>query len=364
MKDDLSYWLWLSEVEGVGPKTFFHLVKIFGSARKVWEASPKEFGAKRVENRVKDAIFSAKEKVDPKGLLQSLVKKNIQFLPFFDKNYPANLKKIYDPPPILYFKGNFCEEDRLAVAVVGSRKMSAYGREVTEYLVEGLVNAGITIVSGLARGIDGWAHRTAIEAGGRTIAVLGSGVDVIYPPEHQNLSEQIIKGRGAVVSEFPPGTGATPGNFPARNRLISGLSLGVLVTEVAQDSGSLITASYALEQNREVFAVPGPITSPLSRGPLDLVKSGAKLVSQVFDILEELQIEARFQKLEARKILPESREEELLLQVFGSEQKHIDEIVRQSGLSTAKVMATLSVMELSGKVKQVGNGVYAKVGNW
>ena len=358
LNNDLPYWVTLSQVDGVGPKTFFHLFKLFGSAKKIWSAKEQEFGVKKVPKLVKEAIFEARNKVDPTTILADLNKKNVQITAFFEKNYPKNLKTIYDPPPVLYYKGILRPEDDLAVAVVGSRKMLSYGREVTEKIVEGLISAGITIVSGLARGVDGCAHKSAILSGGRTLAVLGCGVDIIYPPEHRQLYDQIVK-NGAVVSEFPPGTPATPGNFPARNRIISGLSLGVVVTEAASDSGSLITANCALEQNREVFAVPGSINSPQSVGTLDLIKSGAKLTSSVNDILEELQIEARFKKLEARKILPESKEEEVILKILESEQKHVDQIVRESKLKASKVISTLSVMELSGKVRQLSSGVYS-----
>lgn len=205
-----------------------------------------------------------------------------------DKNYPENLKKIDNPPLSLFIKGAIKAADKKALAVVGSRRMSGYGEKVTQKLVTDLVREKITIVSGLARGIDTIAHQTALKMGGRTIAVLGSGLEKIYPPENKNLAEEIIKGHGAVVSEFPPEQPPAVLNFPARNRLIAGLSLGVLVIEGAARSGSLITARWAAEQGKEVFAVPGPIDAVNSQAPLFLIKQGAKAVATVEDILEEL----------------------------------------------------------------------------
>ncbi len=246
------------------------------------------------------------------------------------------------------------------MAVVGTRRMTGYGRQVTEALVSDLVSAGMTVVSGLAYGVDSVAHETALAVGGRTIGVLASGLDRISPVGRLRLVEKIIKsGQGAIVSEFPLGMTPIRGSFPARNRIISGLSLGVLVTEGATQSGAKITASHAAAQGREVFAVPGPITSQMSAAPADLIKMGAKLVYKVDDILEELNIESRVKYQKSRKILPESPEEEKLLALIQDEAKHLDQLVRESGLETGKVASIMSLMEIKGKVRNLGNMVYS-----
>jgi len=249
------------------------------------------------------------------------------------------------------------EEDAWAVAVVGTRRSSPYGREVTRRLSAALARSGITIVSGLARGIDGEAHRAALEAGGRTIAVLGCGVDQVYPPEHRKLAAQIIA-QGAVVSDYPLGTRPEGGNFPPRNRIISGLSLGVLITEAPVRSGALITANYAAEQGRDVFAVPGPILVRRSAGTNALIQDGAKLVLGPEDILEELNLNMVVEQVEARQVLPADETEAALLSHLSAEPTHVDEIRQQVGLSIEQVTGTLALMELKGMVRQVGGMNY------
>lgn len=277
-----------------------------------------------------------------------------------DSVYPELLKNIHDPPEHLYVKGEIKTEDSLAFAVVGTRKFTNYGREAVEYLVPQLVAAGLTIVSGMARGIDAFAHQTAISAGGRTIAVLGSGINVVYPPENQELYEKISK-NGAVISEYPLDFEPTNYSFPVRNRIISGMSLGTLVIEAGETSGALITAREALEQGREVFALPGSIFSPVSVGCLELIKSGAKLVRTAQDILEELNLEVKAKKLKARKVLPKSDEEKILLELLQEGPKHIDDLVRKSGLSVSTVSSVLSLMEIKGMVKNMGKMEYREV---
>lgn len=270
-----------------------------------------------------------------------------------DKEFPEQLKNIPGPPKQLYIKGEILPQDNLALAVVGTRKCSSYGREATFYLVEQLVQSGLTIVSGMARGIDSFAHQAAIQAGGRTIAVLGSGFNQIMSSTNQGLFQAIVQ-HGAVITEFPPDFIPTQWSFPVRNRLISGLSLGTLVIEAGEKSGALITARHAAEQGREVFALPGPIFSQASIGTLELIKSGAKLVRTVDDVLSELNLEEKSQKLEARKILPANKEEKILLELLEPGVKHIDELVRESGLSAATVASVLSMMEIKGMVKNMG----------
>lgn len=361
MKDDRLYWLWLSGVEGVGSVTFRKLVKIFGSPQAVFKAPAKVVRETAgLDKHSLENILTSRKSFDGSGLVERLTKKGITTVILEDDNYPRLLKEIYDPPPVLYVWGELLARDEIALAVVGARKMTMYGRTVTESLVSVLSASGLTIVSGLAKGVDGTAHRAAIESGGRTIAVLGGGIFNIYPPEHVKLAEQIAQGSGAVVSEFAPDLPSVPGNFPSRNRIIAGLSLGVLVTEAAIDSGSLITARSAVEGGREVFAVPGPITSPLAEGPSSLIQTGAKLVFRATDVLEELNIEERKEKEKARSTLPISSQEAAVLQILELEAKHIDQIVRESGRSAADISSTIALLELKGLVREIGVAVWAK----
>ena len=319
-----------------------------------------------------DDFLKFRQEFDFDNLKSTLVKQSINIITLKDDSYPALLKQSDDAPFLLYIKGQILAQDAKALAIVGTRKITPYGREATEKFAASLVAHGFTVVSGLARGVDGAAHRATLNAGGRTIAVLGSGLNLIYPVEHIGLANDIIKNGGAVISEFPPGMKAIPQNFPARNRIISGLSLGVLVAEGAAKSGTKITARAALNQGREVFAVPGPITSPLSRAPADLIKLGAKLVVDVDDILEELpsvlaakQTEnnivskdiPRCQGVNTSQVL-ETGEEKVVWEALIGGAREIDQIVRKTKLSAPVVSSTLTMLEVSGKVKGVGGGKY------
>jgi DNA processing protein len=256
-------------------------------------------------------------------------------------------------------QGQIEEVDRWAVAVIGTRRFTVYGRQVTQELVAGLVRNNVTIVSGLARGIDAIAHKTALEQGGRTLAVLGSGLDCVYPAENSQLARRIVQeGRGAVLSEYALGTQPEAKNFPPRNRVISGLSLGVVVVEAGERSGALITSRFALEQDRDVFAVPGNINSPASLGTNRLIQDGAKLVRNVDDILEELNLTMVAEKVAVQLSLPESAEEAALIAQLSHQPQHIDELSRAAGLPSAQVSSTLTLMELKGMVQQVGGMNY------
>jgi DNA processing protein len=273
--------------------------------------------------------------------------------------YPTYLREIPNPPPVLYVQGEILPSDQWAVAVVGTRRLTTYGRQMTQDLVRGLVHNNVTVVSGLARGIDAIAHQTAIEVGGRTLAVLGSGLDCVYPAENRKLIPPLLAGQGAVISEYALGTQPEAKNFPPRNRVISGLSLGVIVVEAGQRSGALITADFALEQNREVMAVPGNVTSPASRGPNRLIQEGAKLITSVEDVLEELNLLMVAEHTAVQLALPETAEEAALLSALSRQPVHIDALCRATGLPSSQVSSTLTMMELKGMVQQVGGMNYA-----
>ena len=270
------------------------------------------------------------------------------------------LKEIYAPPPILYYQGNFDTNNEILFSVVGTRKISPYGRQVTEQIVYNLAANGLNIVSGLALGIDACAHQAALNANGKTIAVLGCGLNQIYPVSNQQLAKKIIAAGGTIISEFPLGTPPYKSNFPQRNRIISGLSFGTLVTQANLNSGALITAQFALEQNREVFAVPGDINRLGSQGPNQLIKNGAKMVSAAGDILEFLNIKRVNNIKTANKILPQTQEEKNILEALINEPQHIDKIAQLVRLDISVVSATLTVMEMKGLVKNLGNQVFAK----
>lgn len=276
-----------------------------------------------------------------------------------ESDYPTKLKEIHDPPSALYVRGNFIKEDEIAIGIVGTRNYTNYGKQITYDIAGSLTEAGITIVSGLAKGIDTFAHKAVLERKGRTIAVLGSANDSssVYPSCNRKLADKITQ-NGAVISEYPPGTKSERWFFPQRNRIISGLSLGVLVIEAPEKSGALITAMQAVEQNREVFAIPGSVYSKNSVGTNRLIQMGAKLVTRANDILEELNLPILEEK--RKSFEPETKEEEILLNIIGKEPIHIDEIIKQSKLDTRIVGSALMMLELKGVIKSSGGGYYIK----
>ncbi len=355
---NLPFLLALHSINGLGPMRLKALLDRFRDPKIAWEANRNELLETGVPFKVADLLIQTRNSLDVHSYAVSIAKSGIKVMTIFDENYPKPLKQIYDPPIVLYYIGEILPKDSRALAVVGTRKITGYGRSVTAQFTKDLVAARFTIVSGLARGVDTIAHQTAVEEKGRTLAILGGGLNEIYPPENRVLARNIAKGYGAVMSEFAPNEPSMPGNFPARNRIIAGLSLGVLVTEAAFDSGSLITAREALEQGKEVFAIPGPITSDLSKGPVNLIRDGAKPVFDAAEILEELGMGsavARYQVV--REDL--SEEEQKILEVLDNEQLHIDEICRTLNHSIAQVSALLLKMEISGLIKNLGGGIYA-----
>lgn len=347
-------------VKGIGAVRLQALLDYFGDAESAWNAPAFDLVSAGLSKKLAERVLETRASLDLEQYMANLQAQEIQILTWDDPLYPAHLKQIDQPPPILYLKGAFSPEDAWAVAIVGTRAVTAYGRQVTEEIATVLAQNGVTIVSGLARGVDAVAHSAAVKAGGRTLAVLGSGVDRIYPPEHRALAEKIML-QGAVLSDYAPGTPPESANFPPRNRIISGLSLAVVVIEAAETSGSLITASFAAEQGRDVFAVPGNIFAPQSKGTNRLIANGAKPLLAVNDILEALDLTRNIERREIRKALPADPTEAALFQLIGTEPLHVDEIRAQTGLPIDRVSSTLAMMELKGMVRQVGGMQYVAV---
>lgn len=355
---ELKYWLGFNLVHGIGPARVQTLLDYFGDLGRAWQAREAELQKLGLDSRTIGNLLETRATVDLDVELSRIRDEGIQLLVWDMPAYPRYLREIPNPPPVLFVRGELLERDQWAIAVVGTRRLTSYGRQVTQQLVAGLVRHQVTIISGLARGIDALAHKAALEAGGRTIAVLGSGLDRIYPPENKKLATQIADGHGAVVTEYALGVKPDAKNFPPRNRVISGMSLGVVVVEAGDRSGALITADFAVDQNREVFAVPGNINSPASRGTNRLIQQGAKLVGGIEDILEELNLAQIPEKAAVQMALPESAEESLLLSLLSHQPTHIDELTRDAGLPSAQVSSTLTLMELKGMVLQVGGMKY------
>ncbi len=360
MDQDLIFLLALHSIEGLGPSRIRKLFDFFGSFKAIWNAKIPEFSQFKFPEKLIANLKSAKTNLDPDEYWQKLQKSGIKVITIFDENYPEDLREIHGAPMVIYYKG-LIDDEILAncFGVVGTRKPTGYGRVVTEKLTRELVEAGLTIVSGLARGVDTIAHTATIQAGGKTLAVLGGGLNQIFPAENLRLAEKITDGFGAILTEFPPSYPHLAGNFPARNRIIAGLSKGVLVTEAAEDSGSLITARLAIEQGREVFAVPGPITSSMSEGTSVLLKDGAKLVSSAKDILEELGIKSG--PVVKASDLNLTNDEKEILELIKNESRHVDEIARELKKKISDVSSILLKLEIMGIVKNMGAGNYLQV---
>ncbi len=358
--NNIPYLLALHSIDGLGPIRLRVVLDYFKDPKLAWEANEEDLLKLGLFRNVVNRLIESRKKLEPETYAKKITDSGIKWVTVFDETYPKLLAQIYDPPTVIYYKGEPDWSEK-SIGVVGTRKITGYGKVATEQFTKGLVMGGLTIVSGLARGVDAEAHLTAVRENGKTIAVLGGGLNNIFPPENRGLAAKIADGFGAVISEFPPDYPSLPGNFPARNRIISGLSLGVLVIEAAEDSGSLITARSALEQGREVFAVPGPITSDLSKGPVNLIKDGARVVFNPEEILEELGLN-RVKSLESRvengKNL--SEEEKMVLECLENENRHIDEIGRSLKFPSPKISALLLKMEISGLVQSMGAGIYCR----
>jgi len=357
-KEDIKYWVGFSLISGIGRVKFGQLESYFDSLENAWKATAAELKQSGLDNGSVRAVTSWRPKVSLDAEMEKLNRYGVNVFTYHDPGYPSRLKEIYDYPPLLYIRGSLLPQDEWCLAVVGTRRATVYGRQVAEEIVADLVQNKITIVSGLAKGIDSVAHHSALEAGGRSIAIFACGLDIVYPSENADLARRIMQ-QGALISEYPLGTRPRADNFPRRNRIMSGLSLGVLAIEAGETSGAMITAHLALEQNREVFAIPGSVLSPASRGTNNLIQEGAKLVRDYTDILEELNLTAVAHQIEMKEVIPPSDTESLLLKQLGAEPAHIDEVCRLSGLPVSTVSSTLAMMELKGLVKQVGAMNYA-----
>jgi DNA processing protein len=359
--DELQYWIAFSRVIGIGPVRFQLLLNFFhDDVAAAWKADHKTLLTAGIESRIAEKFIRQRALMNPAYELERLERLRVRIITWKDATYPPLLRKIDYAPPVLYICGSFTDDDRrYSMGIVGTRKMSTYGRQVTEHFAAELARGNMTIVSGLAQGVDTIAHTTALDVGGRTLAVLASGLDQIYPPGNNALARRIVEsGQGALISAYPLGVRPEAGNFPARNHIISGLSLGILVTEAPEKSGALISANAALNQGREVFAIPGGIFSPGGAGVNKLIQDGAHPVTNVNDILASLNLHMIPQQSEFQAIQPDTPEEQTLLNLLSHEACHIDELIRESSLPANEVSSTLIVMELKGMIKQVGGMQY------
>jgi len=367
----MKYWLALNAISGLGPQRARELLRRFGNPEAILNASERSLReVPGVGETLARKIVTWKEEINIEKELELIEKRNIRVLTIEDSGYPIPLSKIFAPPLILYVKGELLPKDTAAVAIVGSRRPSIYGKMTAEKLGRELGARGLTIISGMARGIDSAAHKGALSSGGRTIAVFGNGLGIIYPPENKALADEIAMS-GAVISEFPMLTTPERGNFPRRNRIISGLSLGVVVVEAARRSGALITADCALEQGKEVFAIPGRVDSPISWGTNNLIQQGAKIVTTSDSIVEELepllrnlqQIEGGIRELKesaSEKLTPALGGDEKRLYELLSDAKDIDTIIAESGFPASKVSSTLITLQIKKLIEEFPGKVFVR----
>jgi DNA processing protein len=347
-------------VKGIGAVRMRLLLDAFGDVESAWQASPQALFEAGIGKKQVEAFILIRKDVDLDRVWEQTQSLGIQVLTWEDENYPRRLKEIDQSPPVLYVRGELTSDDDWAVAMVGTRRVTAYGRQVADEIATTLARSGVTVISGLARGVDAIAHQAALNAGGRTLAVLGNGVDRVYPYEHRRLAEKILQS-GALLSDYPPGTPPEASNFPPRNRIISGLSMAVVVVEAGEQSGALITASFAADQGRDVFAVPGNINAPQSVGTNQLIQQGAKPFLDVRDLLETLDLTMVTEQRVARRILPADDLEVKLIDLLADHPLHVDDISHQIDMPIAKVTSTLALMELKGMVRQVGGMQYVAV---
>ncbi len=349
-------------VTGVGPVRFERLLNLCGSAREAWHASDVQMAQAGLDRRSVHSLRHLRDDTDPVAVMRRLKRLEVDVITLRDESYPALLRQIADPPPVLYVRGRLADADQQGVAIVGTRRATPYGRTVAERLARDLALAGLTVISGLAKGIDTVAHRAALDAGGRTIAVLGNGLDQVYPTENTVLARQIVEtDKGAVVSEFPPGIPPDAVNFPRRNRIISGLCAATVIVEAGKRSGALITSDFALEQGREVMAVPGSILGPMSIGPNWLIRQGATPVTGAQDILEALGLSTGEEpSVMARELPGLEGPEASVMHALTSDPRHVDEVAREVGLPAGEVAGLLAMLELKGLVRPAGAMAYVR----
>jgi DNA processing protein len=362
MVSDPKYWLGFSLVPEIGPRRLANLLHWFGDLSSAWGASESQLIQAGLDKQPTANLLHTRKQLNLDAEFEKITRCGARLITLIDDDYPAVLKKLPDAPTVLYIRGTLRSDDNHALSIVGTRKATTYGRDAAYHLSKQLAAQGVTVISGLAHGIDSAAHKGALDGGGRTLAVMGCGVDIIYPNDNQKLAQQIM-GCGAIISEFPIGMHPEARNFPRRNRVISGLALGVLVVEAPEKSGAMITASIAADQGREVFAVPGNIFNPMSTGTNRLIQDGAKLVINVSDILDELNIahdNVQTQTMTER-IIPANNTEAEILKHLGADPIHIDDLVRLCGLPVAMVSSTLTILELKGLARTVGHMQYCLV---
>jgi DNA processing protein len=360
MGDMITFWVAFSYVPGVGSARISRLLDAFGDLECAWQADARELRTAGMGPKTIEAILRVRSSLNLDQAVRRLEQQGIDILPFVSDHYPERLLQIQGPPACLYLKGELLGIDQQAVAVVGTRRPSSYGKMITEHMVEELATMGLTIISGLARGIDGIAHRAALDADGRTLAILGSGIDLIYPSEHRKLAEEVSK-QGALLSEYPPGTAPEGHHFPARNRIIAGLARAVVVVEAAERSGALITADFAADQGKDVFAVPGDINRKTSGGTNRLIQDGAHALLEAKDVIDVLHFSAEGREEELQADLPEDKVQLALLEYLEEEPAHIDELYQKTGLPIHEIQAALSLLELRGTIKTLGGMQYLRV---
>jgi DNA processing protein len=355
--NETAYWVAFNRIPGIGRVKYSRLLNHFGSLGQAWKGSAFDFAQAGLDEKTVSQIVEGRPGIDPGREMEQLRKAGVQVITCRDAGYPARLKEIHDYPPLLYVKGELAVGDEIGIAVVGSRRATAYGKQVTTELAGDLCRHELTIISGLAQGIDSAAHQAALDAGGRTVAVCATGLDRVYPATNYQLARRIT-GQGALISEYPLGTRPRPEYFLRRNRIMAGMCLGVLVTEARQESGALITTKLALEYDREVFAVPGSIFSENSRGTNLLIREGAKAVMSTADVLGELNLPVQASQKEVDRIVPETRSEATIVEALRPEPRHVDALARSTGLPVSTVSSVLAIMELKGWVRQTGPMVY------
>jgi DNA processing protein len=361
MQSDLKYWIAISQFAKIGAARFKKLYNYFPDMQSAWTADLLELQKSGLEENLAQEFILIRKDINPDLELAKVQKENISIITVKDEQYPKLLKEIFNPPALLYAKGNLDNlNNQFNLAVVGTRKVSNYGKQITPELVKPLAKNGFTITSGLALGVDALAHQSAVEAHGKTIAVLGSGLDNqnIYPSCNRYLAKSILDNNGTIISEFPIGMLPLKHNFPTRNRIIAGLSLGTLVIEAAETSGALITAYLALEQNREVFAVPGSLFNKNSMGTHKLIQKGAKLVTSYQDILDELNLKDVKSYVANQQVLPTTSEEKLIVENLSHDPTHVDQIIKTTQLPASLVSGCLSLMEMKGMIKNLGGQNY------